>query len=286
MPRLPPPPLFHACLLHACLLAWVALPVPASAQAVTIYRCTDAAGELTVQNRPCPAGTTQREQQVQDIADPAATGSDATPATASPLPRPTQAPGIVSPHIPALQSVGRSSDGGFVTTSSGAAPSSLGSIDLPTISPTQEPQRASDGGFITTSIGPEPRILDSANLPRSAPPEQDAEPDPDRLPPPPLFQCSTYDGDRYLSEEQDVPPRCLPLRTVGLDGNPMTGAGMACEVVRDQCARVPDGGACEAWRRHAREAQSRWRFAHPDNVERRRTEYERMEKILAESCGG
>ena len=288
MPRPTPPLLFHVCLLHACLLAWAASPVPASAQAVTIYRCIDAAGDLTVQNRPCPAGTTQREQQVQDVAGPAAaaTGSTATPATAATPPWPTAAPGTLSPQSPALQSVERSSDGGFVTTGTGAAPLTLGNIDLPAISPTQEPQRSSDGGFITTSVGPEPRILDSANLPRDTPPEQDAEPDPDRLPPPPLFQCSTHDGDSYLSEEQEVPPRCLPLRTVGLDGNPMTGAGMACEVVRDTCARVADGGACEAWRRHAREAQSRWRFAHPDNVERRRAEYERLEKIVAESCGG
>ena len=89
----------------------------------------------------------------------------------------------------------------------------------------------------------------------------------------------------YLSEEQEVPPRCLALRTVGLDGNPATGAGQACEVVRDTCARVADGAACEAWRRYAREAESRWRFAHPDNAERRKTEYERMARIVGESCG-
>ena len=45
-----------ACLLHAS---------PVAAQPVTIYRCTDAAGVLTVQNKPCPAGSTQREQQMQ-----------------------------------------------------------------------------------------------------------------------------------------------------------------------------------------------------------------------------
>ena len=35
----------------------------------------------------------------------------------------------------------------------------------------------------------------------------------------------------------------------------------------------------------AREAESRWRFAHPDNAERRKTEYERMARIVGESCG-
>ena len=47
-----------ACLLHAS---------PVAAQPVTIYRCTDAAGVLTVQNKPCPAGSTQREQQMQGV---------------------------------------------------------------------------------------------------------------------------------------------------------------------------------------------------------------------------
>ena len=139
--------------------------------------------------------------------------------------------------------------------------------------------------FVTTSTGPEPRILDSANLPRT-PAADTAPPDPDRPPPPPLFRCATYDNDSYLSEEQEVPPRCLPLRTVGLDGNPAAGAGRACEVVRDQCSRVPDGAACDAWRRYAREAETRWRFAHPDNVEKRQAEYDRLAKIVSTSCGG
>ncbi|KAF1685172.1 hypothetical protein B1992_12960 [Pseudoxanthomonas broegbernensis] len=96
---------------------------------------------------------------------------------------------------------------------------------------------------------------------------------------------TTYDGDGYLAEDPEQPPRCVALRTTGLDGSP--GAGQACEVVRDQCVRVPDGAACEAWRRHARQAESRWRFAHPDNAERRRDEYQRLARIVADTgCGG
>jgi hypothetical protein len=234
--------------LLSCLLA----SSPVSAQPVTIYRCTDAAGELTVQNKPCPSGSTQREQQMQGVAS--------SPASAVPPP-PASAPVSTSP-------------------ADANAP-----VMLSPTPATPTPQTGPGREFVTTSVGPEPRILDSANLPRDPSPRQ-AAPDPGRPPPPPLFRCATYDNDSYLSEEQEVPPRCLPLRTVGLDGNPSTGAGRACEVVRDQCSRVGDGTACDAWRRYAREAESRFRFAHPDNVEKRRVEYERLAKIVNESCGG
>lgn len=277
---------FCALLLApATLLAWLASAPSASAQSVTLYRCTDATGDLTVQNNPCPAGSVQREQQVQDVAGPRTAPSAGAPGTAPTDPvAPSAARGTSTPGG-ALQSVGRSSDGGFVTTSSGAVMLPPGNIDLPGATSPPLPQRSADGGFITTSVGPEPRILDSANLSRVPAPQASA-PDPDRPPPPPIFRCTVHDGDSYLSEDQDVPPRCLPLRTVGLDGNPATGAGMACEVVRDTCVRVADGGACDAWRQHAREAQSRLRFAHPDNTERRRSDYERLARLVQESCGG
>ena len=251
-----------------CLLGTLAWPLAAPAQPVTIYRCTDAAGNLTVQNQPCPAGSSQREQQLQGVAS-----SPSIPAAASPalVPASVPAPAGAMPATGALQTTERSSDGGFVTTRSGSASQASSGAGFAGFPDAQAPQRSADGGFITTSVGPEPRILDSANLPR----ERDATAataadDADRPPPPPIFRCTVYDGDSYLSEDEEVPPRCLPLRTVGLDGNPATGAGQACE----------------AWRRHAREAESRWRFAHPDNAERRQAEYERMARIVSESCGG
>ncbi len=252
-------------LLLPCLLSWMLLSPPVPAQAVTIYRCTDAAGTLTVQNSPCPAGSSQSERQMAGVASSPGAATPAAGATAVPGTPPADAFGQA-------QEV-RSSDGSFVTTGTGAP----GDTRAPPV------QHAADGGVITTSAGPEPRILDSANLPRAV--DAASEPDPG-APPPPIFRCTTYDNDSYLSEEADVPPRCLALRTVGLDGNPAAGAGRACEVVRDQCSRVPDGGACDAWQRYAREAESRWRFAHPDNVERRRAEYERLANLVGETCGG
>ncbi|CAN4280755.1 DUF4124 domain-containing protein [Pseudoxanthomonas sp. LjRoot125] len=107
-----------------------------------------------------------------------------------------------------------------------------------------------------------------------------------RLPPPVLFQCTTYDKDTYVTEESEPASRCVSLRTTGLDGNPRSGAGQACEVVRDTCARVPDGGLCDAWKKRRDETEVAYRFARRENAEKNRAEYERVARILSESdCG-
>lgn len=213
------------CVLLAGLLAGVATDAPA--QPVTIYRCTDATGQLTVQNQPCPAGSSQQAQAIQGV--PSAPMP--APRAAAPFPSAPEPPAPAAPAMP-------------------------------------EPATA-------------PRILDSAAVAQPAPaPTASADA---RLPPPPLFTCHTYDGDSYLAEDTEQPPRCVALNTVGLDGNPGTSAGQACEVVHDRCVRVADGAACEAWRRYARQAESRWRFAHPDNIQRRNDEYQRLLRIVAET---
>ena len=53
------------CLIVLLLLA------SASAQAgeVVFYRCTDAAGALTVQNMPCPKGTQQQSKKVMQAVE-------------------------------------------------------------------------------------------------------------------------------------------------------------------------------------------------------------------------
>ena len=108
-----------------------------------------------------------------------------------------------------------------------------------------------------------------------------------RLPPPVLFQCTTYDKDTYITENEEPPSRCVSLRTVGLDGNPELGAGEACEVVKDQCARVPDGGLCDAWKKRRDETEVAFRFTRAENAEKNKAEFERAQKIWQESnCGG
>ncbi len=121
---------------------------------------------------------------------------------------------------------------------------------------------------------------------KPAPAQVDTAPEGPRLPPPPIYQCSTRDNDSYLTESDQPQSRCVPLRVTGLDGDPRKGAGQACEVMRDTCARVPDGKACDAWAQFDREAESHWRFAEPDHVEMRKQQYDRIHRIVTEStCG-
>lgn len=120
--------------------------------------------------------------------------------------------------------------------------------------------------------------------PPSPPPSALA--DADRLPPPPIYQCNTWDNDSYYSEDADPKPRCVRLQTTGLNGNPENGAGEACEMKYDQCQRVPDGAACDGWKRRQQEIESAWRFARGVDRAGLQDEFARVTRILNDTtCG-
>jgi hypothetical protein len=109
----------------------------------------------------------------------------------------------------------------------------------------------------------------------------------ERLPPPPLFQCNTYDNDSYLSEEGQPQPRCAPLQVTGVGGSSALAAGSACQMVTDQCQRVTDGAVCDAWKRRLREVEAAWKFGRAADTATNEVEYQRVAKIVREStCGG
>jgi hypothetical protein len=118
-------------------------------------------------------------------------------------------------------------------------------------------------------------------------PDEPAIADADRLPPPALFRCNTYDNDSYLSEDAAQPPRCVRRETVGLDGSTdSNGGSVACQMVTDQCQRIPDGAACDGWKQRLREAEATWKFAPADDSDNEKAGYERVRKIVREStCG-
>lgn len=76
---------------------------------------------------------------------------------------------------------------------------------------------------------------------------------------PTLHHCQPRSGAAYYTDRLEETVRCIPMRVTGLDGNPDTGAGQACEVQRDRCQSVPQADACSAWADYL--VQSRQRFA-------------------------
>ena len=204
-----------------CLMVLSLAAFGARADEVAIYRCTDAAGAVTVQNMPCPKGMKQNKKMMQAIST-VPMGNAATPAS-----RP--APARTTPA---------------------------------------EPERAKDAAA-SDNVSDATVATDVA-----------------RLPPPNLFRCTTRDAGSYITEDSEPQERCLPMRTVGFDGAAQNGAATACEVVRDTCARVPDEGLCEAWKKRYDEAEVAWRFTRPETEEKNRAEFDRVRRILSESrCG-
>ncbi len=121
----------------------------------------------------------------------------------------------------------------------------------------------------TTAVASEPVIADK-----------------DRLPPPALFQCNTYDNDSYFSENATPEPRCVRLQTTDLQGSDDSSGGVACQMVTDQCQRVGDAAACDAWKKRLRETEAKWKFGAADDAAANKTDYDRVERIVRDStCG-
>lgn len=91
----------HWRTLLSTLALAAAMPATLQAQgAVTIYRCTDAAGNVTVQNdTPCPAGTTESKRTLGGV--PSASSPTATPVPARVLPATPVVPVAAVPGTPA-----------------------------------------------------------------------------------------------------------------------------------------------------------------------------------------
>jgi hypothetical protein len=101
--------------------------------------------------------------------------------------------------------------------------------------------------------------------------------------PPTLYDCKRRDETRYFAEQLADTSYCMPLQVTGLDGNPSTGAGEACEVVKDRCTEVGGESLCSAWRQRLEEAETHWRFATPEHAAALQQEYARVRDLIAAS---
>lgn len=201
---------------------------------IVIYRCTDALGQLTVQNNtPCPKGSHQDKRVIED-----APVSSAPPTLITQPAGPYAPVNAPPPHPPVS--------------------SQLPSVTKPAARP---------------ATPPAPKLPVSTIA------------DADRLPPPVLFECRTYDSSRYLNDDGTPPQRCAPLQTTGL-GSVGTGTGVACQMVDDQCQRIADDHLCENWKQRLREAESALRFGRSDSRDASAAEVARIQRIVVEStCG-
>ncbi|WP_188310334.1 DUF4124 domain-containing protein [Arenimonas fontis] len=185
--------------------AWSSLAVllllvgPAGATGeITVWRCTDAGGRVTLQDQPCPAGQAADARQMVRPQDP-----------------PPRPPAPQPPPAPAPQP------------------------------PPEEPYYA--------------------------------------WAPPPIYQCTDFDGAVRYSEDYDPNYRCVPLAVLGYDvaGTPAAGA---CRWVRESCLRLDDEAACAQFKAKLKQARSDALHAFSDTAAYRRSEVERLQRIVNESC--
>jgi hypothetical protein len=103
-------------------------------------------------------------------------------------------------------------------------------------------------------------------------------------PPPALYRCVNARRETYFSDTDLQPRRCVPMRAVGLDGNPQTGAGAVCEMMRDPCQAIAEPQLCAGWRQRAEEAATTVRFGVGEQAANAKTVLERSRSVLRESC--
>jgi hypothetical protein len=186
----------------ASLASLLVLVGPSAAEELTVYRCQDAGGRVTLQDEPCPDGQQQSARSMVRPRDP-------PPIAAAPLPEPE--PAEVAP-------------------------------------PPAEPGYA---------------------LP---------------FPPPPLFQCTDFDGSVRFSEDYDPNTRCVPLPVLGYDVRGSSAAAGTCRWVTESCLRLDDAAACEHFKRLLKQARSDALHAFSDTAAYRKSELRRLEGIVSESC--
>jgi len=188
----------------------------APAQETLFYKCTDAKGNVSMQNgTPCARGMKQEIRRIGEV-------------RTVPVPA-KKPPAEAPPSVPVY------------------------------------------GEFVLVS-GP--------NMKRNPAPEAAGLP-----PPPPLFQCKTWEGNDYLGDIDNPPARCMPLQVTGIDGSLALGAGEACEMKPDQCAAVPADTLCEAWLRRLDEADFKRKYAGNDNQAERDDAFATIEaKVKASHC--
>lgn len=146
-------------------------------------------------------------------------------------------------------------------------------------------------GVLPTLPAPPAAVAATAAKPKpSAPPartEMAAMPAPVvRNPPPPLFQCRTWDERDYFGDTGEPPATCVPVESIGIDGSSELAAGSTCEMRQDACTPIPAERLCASWKKRMDEAEFRWKMGGSRN-DGRKVEFERVAGAYRQStCSG
>ncbi len=184
--------------------ATAATATAAARPEITVFRCQDGAGKVSLRDTPCPADSKETTRQMLRPQDPA--------------PRPARAE--------------------------------------------PEPRRA-----------PEPAPAAA----RTAPPAP-------WFPPPPLFQCTDFDGAVRFTEDGRSNTRCVPLSVLGWNVRRSPIGAASCRWVSESCVRLSDNGACSQYRTMLVRARSDSLHAFSNTAAFRRSEVRRLDQIVSESC--
>lgn len=176
----------------------------------------------------------------------------------------------------------RCTDASGAVTLQNGTPCAKGSKQQKRVMEAPQPPAPMPAPAVVAPTAPPPPV--SMDIP--APPAPVAEiTDTPRQPPPELFECRTRDKQRYLSEDAQPPPRCVPLQVTGLDGQGDSAGGQACQRMEDQCQRIPDTRLCEAWQQRLRDARAAATFGAPASADTRPVDVEHVRGILeASNC--
>jgi hypothetical protein len=178
----------------------------ADAGTVTVHRCTDARGQVTLQDDPCPPGSREETRAMMRPKDP-----------------PVSSKAVKVADTPAM---------------------------------------------------PQPALVEEDLAPPRLP-----------IPPPPMYKCTSYDGDERFSESYDPNPRCEPLVIYYPYPNQLTPQqALSCRWVEDSCVRLSDRAACARWIQMRKDAVSAVTRAFSDTAAYRKSELARLNQIVEESC--
>ena len=115
--------------------------------------------------------------------------------------------------------------------------------------------------------------------------QEQQQPQPELIPPPPMYYCTSYDGIERYSESYDPNPRCEPLVLYYPYPTTLTPSqALGCRWVEDSCVRLSDDAACERWREQRKEAFSDLQRSFSDTAAYRKSELARLTQITDESC--